>query len=159
MNVKEAQKKLLDSYEKAWREGTLQKPKLNTYCEVKEKMGAPSYLTANLCRKQRALLSRLHSGTLKLEIELGRYDKRPRCERICKLCDLEVEDTSHFLFRCVANKPARLEMYHKLPEILQIDIDTEKIKFLENYPYQYANFVNKLWQMCENMLNNCVKQP
>jgi hypothetical protein len=44
---------------------------------------------------------RLRAGIAELRVETGRYDKLPRCDRICLMCDSgEIEDEEHFLMRC-----------------------------------------------------------
>ena len=36
----------------------------------------------------------------KLNIETGRYDKILRCDRICPVCGLNIEDEIHSQFNC-----------------------------------------------------------
>jgi hypothetical protein len=56
-------------------------------------------------RKNRRTSARFRTGAHGLEIERGRWSKplRDREARICSVCKSgEVEDESHFLFRCPA---------------------------------------------------------
>ena len=65
-----------------------------------------------LRRQQRTVIAKLHSGTLPLLIETGRYKQIPRPERVCRQCDMgAVEDESHFLFYCQAYDNRRQRMY------------------------------------------------
>lgn len=43
---------------------------------------------------------KLRSGSLRLEIEEGRFHKLPREERLCRACGIAVEDVKHFLLDC-----------------------------------------------------------
>ena len=43
---------------------------------------------------------KLRISNHKLNIETGRYDKISRCDRICPVCSLDIEDEVHFLFDC-----------------------------------------------------------
>jgi hypothetical protein len=49
-----------------------------------------------------------------LEIERGRYRKIPASQRICKLCNLEVEDELHFLLECPNSNKIRKEILEQL---------------------------------------------
>ena len=46
------------------------------------------------------LTTKFRISSHQLEIECGRYRKIPASQRICKLCNLEVEDELHFLLEC-----------------------------------------------------------
>ena len=43
---------------------------------------------------------KLRTSNHKLNIETGWYDKISRCDRICPVCGLNIEDEIHFLFDC-----------------------------------------------------------
>ena len=49
-----------------------------------------------------------------LEIERGQYRNTPASQRICKLCNLEVEDELHFLLECPKSNKIRKEILEKL---------------------------------------------
>lgn len=54
-------------------------------------------------KDHRRILCNFRNGSLRLEIETGRYAKRkvPLGQRICKMCSLGViEDEKHFLMDC-----------------------------------------------------------
>ena len=52
-------------------------------------------------------MARLRGGTNWLRIEQGRWVGELREERICRVCEEEVEDESHFLRRCPEYKELR----------------------------------------------------
>ena len=59
----------------------------------------------------RSLLTQLHSGTLPLEIETGRYYGVTREQRICKQCNLNViENEQHFYVIAINILP--IEQYY-----------------------------------------------
>ena len=58
----------------------------------------PFVMYVNLLNsKQRQALTKLRIGDYQLAIETGRHKNIPALERICKLCEEEVEDGIHFL--------------------------------------------------------------
>ena len=56
-------------------------------------------------------LTRLRTGCTYLAINTGRYEKTPKNDRKCPLCQQGIEDSSHFLFQCLkkTNIRARLQ--------------------------------------------------
>ena len=77
--------------------------KLNLYQKMECTFKIAPYLTTLDTRKKRSLFTKLRLGTLKLEIETGRWNKINKNERFCKLCpENKVETESHFLFDCPA---------------------------------------------------------
>jgi hypothetical protein len=61
------------------------------------------------------LLTKLRSGTLKLNIELGRYNNTPRESHLCLCCNIElnvIENEYHFVLDCPAYRSVRM---HFLP--------------------------------------------
>ena len=71
--------------------------KLRLYRMYKERLEVESYVTCpKLSRYERSVLSKFRSGSLPLQIEVGRYNKTPLKDRICGLCQLDVEDEVHF---------------------------------------------------------------
>jgi hypothetical protein len=54
------------------------------------------------------LLTKLRSGTLKLNIELGRYNYTPRESRLCLCCNMNVvENEYHFVLVCPAYRSTK----------------------------------------------------
>ena len=99
-DIKQCKKKLLSNFKNRWSKDVLKKPKLRTYCTFKSDYSIESYITMNLTQQERSILAQFRLGTLPLEIELGRFINKKVEERICKLCDNDVEDEKHFLFEC-----------------------------------------------------------
>lgn len=56
------------------------------------------------------LLTKLRSGTLKLNLELGRYKNIPRHMRLCECCNMAcIENEYHFVLVCPAYRTVRQE--------------------------------------------------
>ena len=47
-------------------------------------------------------------------IETGRYDKISRCDRICPVCGLNIEDKIYFLFDCPKYSSIRDDFFNKI---------------------------------------------
>jgi hypothetical protein len=72
------------------------------------------------------LLTKLRSGTLKLNIELGRYNNTPRESRLCLCCNMHVvEKECHFELICPAYRSVRTHFlptyYCSLPNIYKLE--------------------------------------
>ena len=60
------------------------------------------------------LITKFRISSHQLEIERGRYRNIPASQRICKLCNLEVEDELHFLLECPKSNKIRKEILEQL---------------------------------------------
>jgi len=79
-----------------------QEGKLELYKELKINFKYEEYLDKIKDNKQQRALTKLRISNHKLFIETGRY-KIPyvdRKDRICQLCSCDIEDESHFMFKC-----------------------------------------------------------
>ena len=63
----------------------------------------------------RKALVKLRISSHKLRIETGRYDKIPREERLCNLCNSnKIEDETHFLLDCPRYSSIRDMFFSKI---------------------------------------------
>ena len=93
--------------------------KLETYKQIKPAFGVEKYLTLNIDRYEKSLLSQLRYGILPLRIETGRFVNEKHHERLCTLCNSNlVEDTEHFLFHCKLYDSYRLELDNKARSVI-----------------------------------------
>ncbi len=84
---------------KNWRAELQTKSKLVTYCDITQNQGYTGMVKSNLRHKPRSMISKLLTGTLPLEVEVGRWTRRDKSERFCKVCNIRsTEDEYHFLF-------------------------------------------------------------
>ena len=97
-DLKQVESRLLDIYVARWQLSIEKMPKLRTYIKVKDIYEPEIYIIKSMSRRRHSLMSKLRTGILPLEIEVGRYlpiydktskrnRKRESHERICKLCD------------------------------------------------------------------------
>src|SRR5579872_4565051 len=74
----------------------------SSYLLVRDRKGIPE-------------LTKLRSGTNRLRIEKGRYDKLPVEKRLCRFCEADaVEDEKHFLLHCEEYEGLRQKMWKGL---------------------------------------------
>ena len=59
----------------------------------------------------RKTLVKLRISNRKLNIETGWYDRISRCDRICPVCSLDIEDEIHFLFDCAKYSSIRDDFF------------------------------------------------
>ena len=76
----------------------------------------------------RKTLVKLRISNHKLNIETGRYDNISRCDRICPVCGLNIEDEIHFLVDCPKYSSIRDDFFNKIdnriPNYKHIPIST-----------------------------------
>ena len=93
-------------------------------------------LEKNLNRKT---LVKLRISNHKLNIETGRYDKISRCDGICPVCGLNIEDEIHFLFNCTKYSSIRDDFFNKIenriPDYKHIPISTLIIQIMNSTDY------------------------
>ena len=71
---------------------------------------------------------KLRSGTNCLFLEKGRYENIPPHDRVCPLCENEVENNEHFLFKFSKLQLERVKWLRNL---------YQQIKDLKNKPFSY----------------------
>ena len=90
--------------------------------QTRREFHLPSLFTRTTTRKNpsRKSLVRLRISSHELWIETGRYDKIPRDERLCSLCNCnKIEDETHFLLDCPSYSSIRDRFFSKIePKIL-----------------------------------------
>ena len=104
------------------------------YSKLKSEIKLEEYLKSERNFKSRQLLTKFRTSDHNLEIELGRYKKIPRNQRLCKLCNL-LDDEYHFFFYCKINENIRSPFIGfvktKFPQFDQYD-SLEKLKIILN---------------------------
>jgi hypothetical protein len=137
IDIEMVKEKLMDMHEENWLHSVSIKPKLRTYKLFKETLHVENYVLYNLSISERSVMAQFRLGILPLNIETGRFRNQPIEERICDLCELnEIEDESHFLFKCTLYNDLRKiwmenilrinENFVQLDEISQMKIMFDK---------------------------------
>ena len=82
--------------------------KLSTYTDFKTNFGFEPYLKIVNNYYGRSSLTKFRISAHRLKIETGRYERKPREERICQRCNNnQIEDEIHFLLACPNYTEAR----------------------------------------------------
>lgn len=99
----------------------------------------------------------------KLNIETGRYDKISRCDTICPVCGLNIEDETHFLFNCPKSSSIRDGFFSKIDnripnyKHIPISIATLTIRLMNSTDYylnkQLVQYVSSCLEMRDNLLS------
>lgn len=79
-----------------WKHSLCNSQKLEFYV-FKDSYTPSTYLDVTRKIPNRKILAKLRISDHKLNTETGRYDKISRCDRICPVCGLNIEDEIHFL--------------------------------------------------------------
>ena len=92
-----------------------------------------SYLLTLRDFKLRRLLSRFRLSSHDLEIERGRYFKPviPACQRLCKLCNISVENEEHVFMECKAYADLRLEFFNLIDPVSLSNLPTTFIDVMK----------------------------
>ena len=137
----------MEMYQVSWHKAVDGKAKLNNYALIKNQVSPEPYIRANLTKNKRSLIARLRLGCLPLRIETGRYDRLPHESRVCKMSDSAIEDEIHFLIVCENLRDARLSLYSKIPELLNLLRNIDRLELLNNMPYTFGNYIDEIWQI------------
>ena len=150
-------KSLFERMSIKWSDSCVNMSKLDLYKQIKNTFGAERYLTLNIDRYEKSLLSQLRYGILPLRIETGRFVNEDRCERLCKLCNSgNIEDQIHFLFHCKLYDVQREELFIKARNVVdRWDnlSDIVKLKFLfQDMTRTLGKFVKNIFLLRRNKL-------
>ena len=105
---------------------------------------------------------KLRISNHKLNIETGMYDKISRCDRICPVCSLDIEDEIHFLFDCAKYSSIRDDFFfnkiaNRIPNYKHIPISTLTIQLMNSTDYylnkQLVQYVTFCLEMRDNLLS------
>ena len=115
------------------------------------------YVTHNVSKSQRSFCAQLHSGTLPLALETGRFIGTPEEDRKCLVCDLgDIENEIHFLFYCPLYDELRHFLFCKMTTICSNFFwlnDYEKLELcFRKGPFALATFIAQAWEKRQNSL-------
>ena len=92
--------KLSDIFKQKWHDEVSENRLCTNYRIFKHEHKMEKYLTL-LDRGHRINLTKFRCGNHKLPVNSGRFQGRPRCERVCNLCTSNVTgDEFHYVFDC-----------------------------------------------------------
>ena len=106
----------------------------------------------NLNKIVRSVIAQFISGSLPIEIELGRCQRIQRENRICKQCQNNcVESEIHFLFYFDKHSTLRADLFQKLHSLCHVD--SNKIKKVKHL-LMHDQLIYKTLQFIINALKN-----
>ena len=91
---------------------------MKTYKTIKTDYKLESYLLLNIEKQHISKFTKIRISNSNLMIEEGRYKKLDHSQRICPLCNLDIEDEKHFLLKCIKLNDRRINMFTKLQDII-----------------------------------------
>ena len=150
-----------------------QRKKLRTYAKFKTEVKFENYLDIVNDFKIRRKLTQFRLGVHDLEIERGRYGRKPFLveERRCKLClgmrIHAVEDEIHFLLHCPYYAKQRQRLFEKLTQMhydLYLLEDSAKFMWLlsqenNNFVHWLGNFIFSAMKIRKKALENVLHTP
>ncbi len=102
-----------------------------------------AYLDAVADRQRRSRLAQLRTGSHWLRVETGRWQKQPREERVCSLCEhAAVEDVEHLVFDCPFYEGLR-QRFNSLFAVGGRELHV----FLSHDPVRVAQFVQECYNL------------
>jgi hypothetical protein len=117
-------RKLKLKYDNLWRteiedsrENKIIGSKLRTYCSFKNNIILEKKLLISN-DEQRVLYTKFRISAHKLEIEKGRHIGLKVEDRICQLCNDDIEDEVHFLLQCPYLQKERWEIINNINDII-----------------------------------------
>ena len=132
------------------------KDKLRTYNMFKWTYETEEYVSSNIRKNVRSLISQFRLGILPLQIEIGRYRGIPLEERTCSFCNNVVEDEFHVLCKCPLYEEYRKELYDRVtmqnPSFQNVDIIDKFIYICANFQEYLGMFLFKSMQKRNRML-------
>ena len=97
-----------------WKHSLCNSQKLKFYNVFKDSYTRSIYLDVTRKNPNRKTFAKLRISNHKRNIETGRYDKISRCDRICPVCGLNIEDEIHFLFDYPKYSSIRDDFFNKI---------------------------------------------
>ena len=93
-------KKLLEISHRSWSTALKSNKKLSFYRSFKKSLDFEAYLDYVTFYKDRKLFTKFRCSNHLLEIEKGRHHNVSKGNRICKMCNKQVETEKHYLLFC-----------------------------------------------------------
>ena len=120
----------------------------STYRKFKSLLEPEKYLSCIVDKRFRKILIKFRCGLLRLKHNEGRWQNINVNERICPLCNLDIEDEYHFLFICTVYEELRIKYippvyyqnpnYHKMKCLLTAD-NENLLRKVSSYVYHAFN--------------------
>ena len=128
-----------------WNTHRYNSDKLRYYNLYKPNKDLEDYVKLPILKYHRSLFAQFRCGILPLQIEVGRFRNLQLHERICPICNSDVEDEIHFLCQCSLYNHLRASLfqsaYDEEPNFAHMDLVD---KFVYLMTYQQKNVIKYL---------------
>ena len=108
--------------------------KLRTYAQFKTTLVQELYVSEILNRNHRSAIAKFRLGIAPIRLETGRYEGLPETERLCPLCQIEIENEEHVLIKCSFYDDIRNDLFNV--------INLNDASFSELLPCQKLVFIH-----------------
>ena len=155
IDLKDIKFHLSDIMHIEWSNTVGYKPKLRNYTKFKQDIHTEKYVISNISRSQRSFLAQVRMGILPLNVETGRYLRKPLNERLCLLCkEREIEDEYHFLCSCQRYKTERNQICSGIPNFKNLTPDDQFVSLMRLNPKVLAKFIESIWNKRKFLLED-----
>ena len=138
-----------------WSNTVGHRPKLRNYTKYKQDIHTEDYVRSNISRSQRSYLAQIRMGILPLNVETGRYLRKPLNERLCLLCtEREIEDEYNFLCSCPSYKTERDKICNYIPNFKNLSPDDQFVLLMRFDSKLLAKYVESIWNKRKLLLND-----
>ena len=86
----------IKNFVSVWKKNIDDNHKMTLYNHVQFDYCVDNYVLYINNKRNRSLLTRLRAGCLDIEIEVGRWRGVPHNQRICRICNDDIETEMHF---------------------------------------------------------------
>lgn len=146
--VKSVKLKLCDQFQQKWSSDCNNSSKGISYRLFTNDFQLQYYLRSNLCKKNKIILSKFRTSNHRLPIENGRWQNIDRNERLCNLCQDEIGDEYHYIFKCTSLTSERNKyipiLFSKNPNIVKFyDLFSSKKMSVLNNLCKFISIINE----------------
>jgi len=145
--------RLRDQFLQTWGSNSESSSKMKIYYCFKDVFIFEPYLNL-LAHKNRLALLHFRTSNHRLPVETGRWRRVPLHLRTCTLCDSDIGDEFHYLFKCPFFSLQRTKY---IPKYYVRSPSMIKMKYL--FTSKKIGILKKVSQMCTIILKHFKKQP
>jgi len=147
VNLVRARDAISQYYGAQWSRDIQTQPKLRTYRVFKTTFKCEDYVTMDLIKHERSILTQFRCGILPIRIETGRYVGEAPDQRLCVFCNRNaVEDERHLLFFCDMYNELRSQVFGDIIDRLgSVSVEDKLTSLVTNHVRKTARFLTKAY--------------
>jgi hypothetical protein len=153
--------KMENKYSSFWKHKLANSPKLSFLSSIKSEFKPEEYLNYINNPSHRRQFTQFRVSCHTLRIELGRYNKTSREQRLCEYCDSnEIEDEYHFSLTCKYYEQQRKDfisiLQNKTNTTINFETYNDLLQILSSNDYDIINIFSKYLFACFKKRNECL---